>query len=121
MANPNSNVSTVALADSVKAQSLFEIWKEQYKDLTSTKCTALFGDGKTNCQTDLDETDMLNNINAYGVWKTDQVVNKSNTTATELTFAKYQESLQPCKNGFSIVENAEYSGNGKEYVMVCNE
>ena len=123
--NPSSNVSSVALADSVKAQSLFEIWKDQYKDLNNTSCSALFGAGKTCSASgnNLNESDMLANMNAYGVWKTDQVVTKNQTDSSNLTFEKYQQSLQPCQR-FNISEDAGYDGSqgaGKRYTMTCVE
>lgn len=109
----------VVAVDTLKPQSLFSIWKEQYKELSSTKCQALFG--KSDCETGLNETDMLGNINAYGVWKTDQVVNKDNTTATDLTFDKYQESLQPCQGGISITADGQDENGGNKYKMTCTE
>lgn len=111
----------VVPVDELKPQSLFEIWKDQYKDLNNTSCSALFGAGKTCSASgnNLNESDMLANMNAYGVWKTDQVVTKNQTDSSNLTFEKYQQSLQPCQT-FDISEDETYTGNdGKRYTMTC--
>jgi len=126
--NPSSNVSSVALADSVKAQSLFEIWKDQYKDKTETECQLLFGDNK-KCgasNNNLTASDMLNSFTAYGVWKEDVVQKASDPnelTQDELSISAYQNSLKPCER-FNISEDAGYDGSqgaGKRYTMTCVE
>ena len=126
--NPSSNVSSVALADSVKAQSLFEIWKDQYKDKTETECQLLFGDNKKCGVSDnnLTASDMLNSFTAYGVWKEDVVQKASDPnelTQDELSISAYQNSLKPCER-FDISEDAGYDGSqgaGKRYTMTCVE
>ena len=110
----------VVAVDDLKPQSLLDIWKEQYTNLNDTKCEALFGSGK-KCGTDgnnLTNADMLDNMSAYGVWKTNQVKG-GQTNSDNLTFAKYQQSLQPCQT-FDISEDETYTGNdGKRYTMTC--
>ena len=126
--NPSSNVSSVALADSVKAQSLFEIWKDQYKNKTETECQLLFGDNKKCGASDnnLTASDMLNSFTAYGVWKEDVVQKASDPnelTQDELSISAYQNSLKPCER-FNISEDAGYDGSqgaGKRYTMTCVE
>ena len=128
MCNPSSNVSSVALADSVKAQSLFEIWKDQYKDKTETECQLLFGDNKKCGASDnyLTASDMLNSFTAYGVWKEDVVKNATNPSELDqddLSISAYQNSLKPCER-FDISEDASYDGSqgaGKRYTMTCVE
>ena len=126
--NPSSNVSSVALADSVKAQSLFEIWKDQYKNKTETECQLLFGDNKKCGASDnnLTASDMLNSFTAYGVWKEDVVKNATNPSElsqNDLSISAYQNSLKPCER-FDISEDAGYDGSqgaGKRYTMTCVE
>ena len=121
MSAGDGTTKPVVAVDTLKPQSLFDIWKEQYKDLTPTKCAALFGSTKTDCENDLDETDMLNNISAYGVWKTDQVITQDITDNAKLNMTAYQNSLKPCQS-FRIEENDQYQGgDGKQYVMTCVE
>lgn len=111
----------VVPVDDLKPQSLFDTWKEEQKNKnwTTAECTALFGNG-VNCATGAGlTTDMMfQSFTDYGVWKQEQVEG-GETNANNLTTTVYRQSLQPCQNGFTIVEDSSYTGTDSKYIMSC--
>jgi hypothetical protein len=111
--NPKDEASTVALADCVKAQSVFEIWQEDQDD--DGECQVLFD---KDCS-DLTTSDMLLDLSAQGNWARTEYGKDDTLSHADLSAEKFQESLKPCKS-FDISEDTSYSGtDGKRYTMNC--
>lgn len=114
MSSASSGVSTPVVAvDTLKPQSLFEIWKEEQTD--NDECRALFDKDCAN----LNASDMLLDLSAQGNWARSEYGKNPSLTHPDLGADAFQESLKPCQS-FDISEDETYTvGDGKRYTMTC--
>ncbi len=121
----------VVALESLQGASVFDIWKEQFTSAngwTDDKCKLAFENDHT-CS-NLNESDFLASITAYGVWREEIIKNATSEDiegykedSASLSQTAYQNSLKPCQQ-FGIAENPSYDGSqgeGKQYVMTCIE
>ena len=115
------NVATVASLKGDKGDkgdtgnngsSIFDIWKAQQTNATT--CQKLFGKTCSN----LTESDMLQDLSAYGNWARTTYAGNS---SADLSQTAFQNSLKPCQS-YSVIESDNQSGTngGKRYDLICN-